>query len=41
MTFDANDAAAGVDGIRRELLPRNQFDDAARSFPITAGEDAA
>ncbi|GAA1055720.1 phosphoribosyltransferase [Agromyces luteolus] len=35
MTFDANDAAAGADGIRREILTWDDFGDAARSL---AGE---
>jgi hypothetical protein len=41
MTFDANDAAADIGGIRRELLPCDQFGDAAPSFAVTAGEDGA
>ncbi|MDF2575341.1 MAG: phosphoribosyltransferase [Agromyces sp.] len=32
MTFDANDAAAGVDGIRREILTWDEFGAAARSL---------
>lgn len=32
MTFDANDAAAGVDGIRREILTWDEFGTAARSL---------
>ena len=32
MTFDANDAATGVDGIRREILSWHEFGDAARSL---------
>ena len=32
MTFDANDAATGVDGIRREILTWDEFGDAARSL---------
>ncbi|WP_353815454.1 phosphoribosyltransferase [Agromyces sp. SYSU T00266] len=32
MTFDANDAAAGGDGIRREILTWDDFGDAARSL---------
>ncbi|MEV1129795.1 phosphoribosyltransferase [Agromyces sp. NPDC049794] len=32
MTFDANDAADGVDGIRREILTWDEFGTAARSL---------
>ena len=32
MTFDANDAATGVDGIRREILTWDEFGDAARGL---------
>ena len=32
MTFDANDAATGVDGIRREILTWDEFGDAAREL---------
>ena len=32
MTFDANDAATGVDGIRREILTWDEFGDAARAL---------
>lgn len=32
MTFDANDAATGVDGIRREILAWDEFGDAARAL---------
>lgn len=41
MTFYANDSATGVDGIRRGILTRDQFDDAAPSFAVAAGDDAA
>ena len=41
MTFDANDAAADIDGIRCELLPGDQFGDAAPSFAVTAGAGGA
>ena len=32
MTFDANDAASGVDGIRREILGWDEFGEAARTL---------
>lgn len=32
MSFDANDAAAGLDGIRREILTWDEFGEAARSL---------
>ena len=32
MTFDANDAATGVGGIRREILTWDEFGDAARAL---------
>ncbi|WP_295576302.1 hypothetical protein [uncultured Microbacterium sp.] len=41
MTFDANDAAAGVTGIRRLLLPEDRFGDVAPSRAVAAGDDAA
>jgi hypothetical protein len=41
MTFDANDAGADIDGIRRGFVPGGQIDAAASSFAVTAGEDAA
>ncbi|HEY9308067.1 MAG TPA: hypothetical protein VIP82_09705 [Microbacterium sp.] len=41
MTFDANDGGAGVDGIRREILTRDRFRDAAPSLAVAAGDDPA
>lgn len=41
MTFYANDAATGVDGIRHGVLTRDQFGDAAASLAVAAGSDAA
>jgi uncharacterized protein len=32
MTFDANDAASGADGIRREILAWDEFGEAARAL---------
>ena len=40
MTFDANDAGSGDDGIRREILTWDEFGDAARTLAadvLTAG----
>jgi len=41
MTFDVSDAGTGVDGIRREILDRDQFRHAAPPLAIAAGDDAA
>jgi hypothetical protein len=41
MTFDANDAGTGVDGLRREILISDQFGDAAPSLAAATGGGAA
>lgn len=41
MTFDANDADTGADGVPREILTWGQFRDAAPSLAVAAGDDAA
>jgi hypothetical protein len=41
MTFEANDAGTGIDGIRREILTWDQFRDAAPSLAVAAGDGAA
>ncbi|WP_276317249.1 hypothetical protein [Microbacterium sulfonylureivorans] len=41
MTFDANDAGTGVDGITREILTWDQSGEAAQSRAVAAGEDVA
>lgn len=41
MTFDANDAGTGVDGICREILTCDQFGDAEPPLAVAAWNDAA
>ena len=41
MTFEANDAGAGVDALARGILSWDQFGEAAPSLAIAPGEDAA
>ncbi|MDR7113473.1 MULTISPECIES: hypothetical protein [Microbacterium] len=41
MTFDANDAGAGVDGFRREILCGDRFGDAAPTLAIAAESGVA
>jgi len=41
MTFDANGAGPGIDGIRGEMLTPDQFRDAAPSLAVSVGDGAA
>ena len=41
MTFEANDAGTGVDGLRREILTWDRFGEAAPSLAVAAGDDAS
>lgn len=41
MTFEANDAGTGVDGIGREILTWDQFGEAARSLAVAARDGAS
>ena len=41
MAFDVNDSGTGIDGIRREILTRDRFRDAAPSLAVAAGDDPA
>ena len=41
MTFEANDAGTGIDGIRREILTGDHPRDAAPSIAGAAGDGAS